>query len=297
MHNTSIFQAITDANIVPKFNKQTKRKLKIMISFPYREGNMSKLVKEYRPMISSLALDSGAFSVFTKKKSVNLKVYGIFLRKFGDPFDLRFTLDDKFDDAYHNLQNQLELEEMLKDKTWKPIPVVHDFDDPFKEFELYVNNGHDYIALGSMGERQKIPNKILDKIRQKYPDIKIHMFGTLNLDMLMEYRPESADSSGWAQGAGNGSIYYWNHDENKAYSYNVGAVDSKTNKKELVKDSPFYKEIVAFWENTLKLTPEEVVSEPEARYICNLYFFTQVEEYLNSPDSDPKARKKATKKS
>lgn len=287
-----IYQAITDAEIVPKFYNRTKRKLNIMISYAYRERNMSKLVKDYRSKIGSLALDSGAFSVFTGKRKISLKGYGLFLRKFGDPFDLRFTLDDKFDDAEHNYNNQVELEAMLDDKDWKPIPVVHDFDDPFREFVLYVKEGYEYIALGSMGERQKIGDEVLEKIKTEYPDIKVHMFGTLNLEMLHKYRPESADSSGWAQKAGMGSIYYWRPSENKSYSYDVGTIDSNANKKNLVKDSPFYDEIKAFWKDVLHLTPEEVVSKPEAKYLCNLYFYTQLEEYLNSPVSEPKVEKK-----
>ena len=287
-----IYQAITDADIVPKFYNRTKRKLNIMISYAYRERNISKLVKDYRSKINSLALDSGAFSVFTGRKKINLKVYGVFLRKFGDLFDLCFTLDDRFDDAAHNYENQLELEEVLEGKSWKPIPVVHDFDDPFQEFQMYVNHGHEYIALGSMGERQKIGDDVLERIRMEYPDIKIHMFGTLNLEMLHKHRPESADSSGWAQKAGMGSIYYWRPSENKSYSYDVGAVDSNTSKKNLVKDSPFYDEIKAFWMDKLHLTPEDVVSKSEAKYLCNLYFFTQLEEYLNSQDSETKSEKK-----
>ena len=297
MKKVNIYHAINDADIVPKFSDRTGKKMNVMISYAYREGNMSKLTKEYRGMIDSLALDSGAYSVFTGKMKVSLREYIIFLKKYGDLFDYCFSFDDKFDDSYHNLLNQEELEAALKGKGWKPIPVIHDFDDPYGEFRLYESLGHDYIALGSMGVRKKIPNDILDKIRKEHPKTKIHMFGTLNLKMLMKYRPASADSSGWSQGAGKGNIYYWRPSENKYYSYNVGTVDSESSNKNHVKKSPFYDEIVEFWKDKLGLTPSNMVNKPEACYLCNLYFFTQVEDYLNSLESDPKAKKKLTKKS
>jgi hypothetical protein len=140
------------------------------------------------------------------------------------------------------------LEEALKDKTWKPIPVIHDFDDPYGEFEMYVDYGHTYVALGSMGAKKKIPLDILGKIRANYPDIKIHMFGTLNLEMLKTYRPYSADSAGWAHEAGSGgSISYWRVSENKEYTYNMGGVESAASKKKHIKKSLFYEGIEQFW--------------------------------------------------
>jgi hypothetical protein len=280
-----LFQVVAHANTIPLFYGKTERKLNILISYAYQEGNLSKLTKTYRPMIDDLFLDSGAYSVFTGTKKISKKEYILILRKYGDLFTERFSLDDKFDDSYHNLLNQLDLEEALKDKKWKPIPVIHDFDDPYGEFEMYVDYGHTYVALGSMGAKKKIPLDILGKIRTNYPDIKIHMFGTLNLEMLKAYRPYSADSAGWAHEAGRGgSISYWRASENEGYTYNMGGVESGASEKNHIKKSPFYEEIEQFWTERFGFTYDSILSDANERFILNLYFFVQVQDYLNSLD-------------
>ncbi|HQP26018.1 MAG TPA: hypothetical protein PLP16_12675 [Smithellaceae bacterium] len=280
-----IFQVVAHANTVPLFYNKTGRILNVLISNAYQEGNLSKLTKAYRPMIGDLYLDSGAYSVFTGAKKISRHQYMLLLKKYGDLFTERFSLDDRFDDSYHNLLNQLDLEEKLKDKSWKTIPVIHDFADPYGEFEMYVNYGHTYVALGSMGARKKIPLEILGKIRTNYPHIKIHMFGTLNFDMLKKYRPYSADSAGWAHEAGSGgSISYWRPSENKGYTYNMGGVESVVSENNHVKKSPFYEEIEQFWRERFGFTYNSLLSDANERFIVNLYFFTQVEDYLNSID-------------
>ena len=278
-----LFQAIAHVNVVPLFHEKVGRKLNVLVSYAYQEGNLSKLTKTYRWAIDDLYLDSGAYSVFTGKKKISYKEYILILRKYGDLFTERFSLDDRFDDSYHNLLNQLDLEEALKDKPWKPIPVVHDFDDPYGEFEMYVDYGHTYVALGSMGARKKIPLEILGKIRKNYPNIKIHMFGTLNLEMLKKYRPYSADSAGWMHQAGTGgSISYWRASENEGYTYNMGGVESEASERNHIKISPFYKEIEQFWQERFGFTYDSILSDANERYILNLYFFVQVQDYLNS---------------
>jgi hypothetical protein len=284
----NLFQAVASIKAVPLFYRKTGRKLHVLVSYAYQEGNLSKLTKTYKSAIHDLYLDSGAYTVFTGRKKISLKEYLIFLRKYGDLFTERFSLDDRFDNAYHNLLNQQDLEEALKDKAWKPIPVIHDFVDPYGEFEMYVDYGYAYIALGSMGARKKIPLKILEKIRTNYPDIKIHMFGSLNLDMLKTYRPYSADSAGWMHQAGKGgSISYWRASENEGYTYNMGGVDSEASAKKHIKKSPFYPEIEQFWAECFGFTYDSILSDANERYILNFYFFTQVEDYLNSLEPLP----------
>ena len=293
-----IYSVVNHGDIVREFYDKTGIKPNIMISYTYHERNMTLLTKTCRDLIDELFLDSGAFSVFTGKKNINRYEYLLFLRLFGHLFTRVITFDDKFDDAGHNFENQLILEDALKDKGIRPIPVVHDFENPYKEFEMYVRLGHDYIGLGSMGSRKSIPNNILGKIRTKHPKIKVHKFGTLNQEMLLQYRPESADSSGWAQHAGKGgSVYYWRPSENKRYEYNVGGKDSKASEEKNVMKCPFYDEIVEFWMKKFNYTPETVVSDAGARQIINLYFNTQFEAYLNSPEALTKCTtKKATQK-
>jgi hypothetical protein len=74
-----LFQAVAHVNAVPLFYRKTHRKLNVLVSYAYQEGNISKLTKTYRSAIEDLYLDSGAFSVFTGRKRISLKEYIIFL--------------------------------------------------------------------------------------------------------------------------------------------------------------------------------------------------------------------------
>lgn len=275
-----IFHAISNAEIVPVFYDKTGIKPNILISYAYQEGNISKLVKTYRSMIGSLYLDSGAFSVFTGASKMDVREYAAFLNRYGDNFDACFTMDDRFDDAEHNLDNQLFLEQELSRKSWKPIPVIHDYLQPVAEFRMYVGLEHKYIALGSLGARRKISRQVIEEIQKEFPTIKIHMFGQLNMKLLKQYRPYSADSAGWAHQAGiGGTVYYWRATDNKRYSYSYGGADS--NKVTHIKNSPFWGEIEDFLHKTFQYTYNDL-HNPRPRHILNIYATIQFEHYVNS---------------
>ncbi|MEI6155440.1 MAG: hypothetical protein WCQ90_15285, partial [Deltaproteobacteria bacterium] len=235
-----LFQSVSDFKITDEFHDKTGIKLNLLVSKANLPSGLSKMLTTHRDRFGLIALDSGAYSASTGKASISVYEYALFLKKYGDLFDLCFSLDDRFDDPEHNHENQRILEEALEDKSWKPVPVVHDPNDPYEEFKMYVELGHDYIALGSKGE-SNIPQSILGKIRKDFPDVKIHVFGTLKFEMLKKHRPESADSTTWAKQAGkDGSVFYWRPEENKSYSFNVGGRDSKVKEKNHIKKSPFY---------------------------------------------------------
>ena len=83
----------------------------------------------------------------------------------------------------------------------------------------------------------------MDQIKEKYPDLKIHLFGNLDRKILEKYRPCSADSSSWAQLSGKGgSIYCWRPSEKKDYIYYVGSKESD-NEPPHIKRSQFWDEI------------------------------------------------------
>lgn len=285
-----IIQAIVNADTVPMFFDKTGIKLDIMISYAYQRGNISKLVKTYRSMIKSLYLDSGAYSVFFGGTPIDVNEYGTFLKKFGHHFDYTFSLDDSLDDWEHNLDNLTLLESMLKEKSWRPIPVVHDPVDPFREFQIYEQMGHEYIALGSMGKKKKIPLRVLGQIRETYPEIKVHMFGNVNIEMLKKHRPYSADSAGWAHQGGYGGIYYWIPSENKSATLSVGSVNTPASKKISIKKSKYRDEIEVFLREMFGYTFDSIISDPKQRWVVNLYYYTQVEAYLNSLETDPSVK-------
>ncbi len=98
-------------------------------------------------MIDSLYLDSGAYSVQTQGVYISLEEYEDYINKYGEEFDYCFNLDDKFNDPEHNLKNLLHLKKSAPNVNL--VPVLHDKVDPFRELELHIGLGYDYISIGS----------------------------------------------------------------------------------------------------------------------------------------------------
>jgi hypothetical protein len=278
-----IFHAIEDAEMVPLFYEKTGIRPNILIAHNNIKGNASKLTADYRSLINLLYLDSGAYAVFTGASKTNARKYRQFIRNHGHLFDVVFNLDDRFDDPEHNLLNrQLYLEDELPPNVKAPIPVVHHKTDPFGEFESYVELGHEYIAIGSSGSRED-KDKLLGLAKAKHPNVKVHLFGDLNRQLLEKHLPYSADSASWSHQAGRGGgVYYWRPSENKQYFYNVGGRDDMKGKPH-IRQSPIWEEIRAFLYDKFRYEYRHL-SQYKVRWLLNIYFYTQWEDYLNSLD-------------
>lgn len=289
-----LYNAIDSVEIVKHFYDLTERKLNVLISYVYLKGNAIKVTSTYRDMIENLCLDSGAYSVFTNKVKISLTEYLAYIRRYGHLFTTVFTLDDRFDDPDHNLRNQNYLEEGLKDKNWKPVPCIHDGGDPLGEIKTYVDQGHDYIALGSLGIRKKIDAKVLDATKTQFPDVKFHLFGSLNRETLFKYKPYSADASSWAKEAGQGSIYYWDDIDKKEYSIDIASrikpATAAGSKQKVIfyKDFHHKKQLDSFLMNTFGYTYKDLLNVALPRQMVNLYYLMQLQDLINA--SEPKKK-------
>jgi len=273
-----IFMAVAHSEIIPAFYQKTKIKLNVMISYQYLGGQASKVAEDYRGMIDLLYLDSGAFSASKGRSSITLSEYLGYLKMYGHLFDAVFNFDDKFDDPEHNLNNQLFLEKGLEGTGIKPIPVVHDPKDPFGEFEMYAELGHDFIAIGS---NKKLKDDVFERIKKEFPNVKIHMFGTLERKMLFKHKPYSADSSSFEQEAGRANIFYWDPIDKKEYSIDVGEREKKGSKVIHCKRFHHRANLEKFIYKTFNYRCQDLLTSPEARPIVNIYFFKQIENRIN----------------
>ena len=176
-----VFAAVNDAEVIRIFYEKTGMKLNYLISYFYLDGQAYRMAHEYRHMINELYLDSGAFSVAGGRSKITVTEYCKYLKLYGEQFTQYFNLDDRFDDPAHNQWNQEYLEKKLTGDVKKPIPVVHDTEDPFAEFSQYVDSGHDYIAIGSTID---VPDETMVRIRETFPDVKIHLFGKIAVKNL-----------------------------------------------------------------------------------------------------------------
>jgi hypothetical protein len=274
-----VFAALDDAETVRIFYDKTGIKLNYLISYYYLDGQAYRLTDEYSRMINKLMLDSGAFSVAAGRSKITVTEYLKYLTLFGDRFDQYFNLDDRFDDPDHNQYNQQFLEENLPEGTQKPIPVVHDTNDPFAEFSQYATLGHDYIAIGST---INIPDDTMARIKETYPNVKIHLFGKIALTELKKRYYHSADSTTWADAASFGDILYWDPDDNEFHKIYMGGTDRRDGESDHYKRFVKKDKVEAFLKDTFDFEYRDLLIKKgsEARYIVNLYYYSKLEEYL-----------------
>jgi len=239
-------------------------------------------------MINFLYLDSSGYSVHTGKANTTLSEYNKYISRYGHLFDQVFLLDDDFNDPERNLNNQMFLESKMSEKARRPIPVIHDVSDPFREFQMYVDMGHDYIAVGS---NRQIDDDTFAKIREEYPDVKLHMFGNLNREMLFKHKPYSVDSATWAHAAGYGNIYYWDPEDKKDYRIYVGEKERKDKKIIHYNDFHHKKELDEFLHKTFGYTYTDLLKGKEDQYIVNMFFFHELERVINEMEKEEETQK------
>jgi len=285
--NMKIFVATTNAEIIRKFYEKTTRKLNVMISYHYLKAQAYKLTSEYKNMIELLYLDSGAYSVFTGRSQMTVYEYRNYISLFGDKFDEIFSFDEDFFDPDHNWENQVYLENNLQQCTKRPIPVIHDSENPLEEIATYVEDGHSYIAMGS--NNRVLPEEFYEQVKEQYPDLKLHLFGNLNREHLTKFKPFSADSASFLHQSTFGCFYYWDPQDEKEYNIYVGAKDNApTNENTFYYQEFHHKEALErFLREKLGFSFETLLNsttEDEIR-ILNLYFFKELEDRLNATES------------
>jgi len=281
-----IVNAIGNADIVKEFYETTGVKASYLISYPYLKGQAIKLTKTYRSMIDLLFLDSGAFSIFKGVSKVNVAEYSLYINRYGEAFDEVFNLDEDFSNPEVNLRNQLYLVDHLPPGRKRPIPVIH-AKDPFEELKTYTGLGYDYIAIGST---MKSKAKLFEQIKKEFPELKVHLFGDLTRKTLKDYKPYSADSTGYVVTAGQGNISYWHPGEQKEYVLYVGERDKKEGEVQgkeggkvfHIKDFKYRKEVETFLSETFNYTIRDLLVSKEKQWVVNLHFNKQLEDYINS---------------
>lgn len=281
-----VFAALDDAETVRKFYDKTTIKLNYLISYFYLDGQAYRLTDEYWNMINELYLDSGAFSVAAGRSKITVTEYLKYLTLFGDCFAQYFNLDDRFDNPGHNQHNQEYLEDNLPRSAKKPIPVVHDNNDPFGEFRHYKSLGHDYIAIGST---TNIPDETMNRIKDAFPTVKIHLFGKTAVELLETGYYYSADSTTWSEAAGYGDILYWDPDEKEFHKIYMGSTNRRDDESDHYKRFSKKDKVEAFLKDTFDFEYSDLLIRGGAynRRIVNLFYYKELENYLTSLEATP----------
>ena len=186
-----IFQAVSQADTVRKFFERTQIRLNVLIAFDLMAGQTDKFTKEYRDMINLLYLESGGYGVRKGRAKVTLADYLQYLQRHGHLYDKVTSFDDKHNEFAHNLNNLTFLAHNLPDIQKNLMPVIHEPGDYLQEISILVHEGYDHIAIGTP---KKIKDEVFLKTQAELPQVKFHLLGKLNRQILTNHKPDSADA-------------------------------------------------------------------------------------------------------
>lgn len=173
--------------------------------------NMADVGDHYREIKRTVFLDSGAFTMFTKKVQVSLAEYAAFIQANNDWIHVSSNLDEigrgKELESY---QNQKELTRL-----GVGVQPVHHARDADEWLLRYMAEGHEYVFLGGMvPETKQYLFQWLDHIWEKCltrkdgsAKIRVHGFGLTTLDLVERYPWYSVDSTRWIWLGGYGQIF------------------------------------------------------------------------------------------
>ena len=174
-------------------------------------------------------IDSGAFTMWTKGKQIDVDAYIDFINQRSDFIDLYGQVDFIPGDIIKGATKE-QVEEAAQ-KTWEnylymrpkmknPDGLLYTFHvgEPYKylkqalEWRDEEGKPITYMALGGMvGKPMPIKQQFLDTCfeiikKSSNPNIRVHAFGMTSFDLLEQYPITSADSTSYIMTAINGGI-------------------------------------------------------------------------------------------
>jgi hypothetical protein len=272
-----IFQAISQADTVRKFFEKTQIKLNYLVAFDLMGGQTDKFTKDYRDMINLLYLESGGYGVRKGRAKVTLADYLLYLQRYGHLYEKVTSFDDKHNDFAHNFGNLTFLSVNLPEIRNRLMPVIHEPADYLPEIRILAGEGYDHIAIGTP---KKIRDAVFETTKAKLPQVKFHLLGKLDRQILTRHKPDSADASSWLRAAVFGIIHFWHPEENREYKVYAGDQDKS---KTIIAYRNFQhrEQLEDLLASTFKYSPQDILTSTEARAMVNLFFYKQLEDHLN----------------
>ena len=167
-----------------------------------------------------LFLDSGAYSAWANKSSVDVHEYIKFIRQNEAYLETYACLDD-----ITNPEKTWENQHIMESEGLHPLPVWHT-GEADKYFDRAMK--YPYFAVGGMAlsgatSRQAEFNKVFLRLCTKasdfYPSHKVHGFGLASPSLLVSYPWYSVDTTSWVMYGRYGIILVPSIDRNGQYNY------------------------------------------------------------------------------
>ena len=171
----------------------------ILLSYWYfRNKSLSEFCEQIR-YTPNILLDSGAYSAFTKNKTVNILEYMNFIR--ANPMVKDYVALDVIGDS----SLTIAFFDIMRTKGFDPIAVYHYGEDE-QVLEHYLDKGAKTIALGGTVpiKNKQIVAEWCSELHAKYPHVNFHLLGSTSKIVLESNSVTSCDSSSWYMMAVNG---------------------------------------------------------------------------------------------
>lgn len=172
----------------------------ILCSYWYFKNKRLSDLCDYLGYKPHILLDSGAYSAFTKGKTVNVLDYIAYIQRNSD-YIQRYISLDVIGDAHLTWM----FYDIMKYHKLNPIPVYH-YGDSLDSLHRYVECGERTIALGAT---VPIKNKALvadwcAELKGQFPTVDFHLLGSCSKKVISCGALSSCDASSWYMMAVNG---------------------------------------------------------------------------------------------
>jgi hypothetical protein len=151
-------------------------------------------------MTTKLFLDSGAYSAYQNKTSINIDDYMLFIEQHYKEIETYANLDS-IGSAEETWKNQRRMESC----GFSPIPVYH-LDEPTKYLDMCMK--YKYFAVGGLASAkgrslkpflQEVFQKVCPESNNFMPTHKVHGFGIATPEIITSFPWYSIDSTSWVQ--------------------------------------------------------------------------------------------------
>jgi len=178
--------------------------LNLLLSYAFHEKSDLRRVRDLMPC-GRLMVDSGAFTAYTKGRTVDIKAYAEFLETWRGCWDHAITLDVIGDPAATRANTRYLHQRGL------PVLPVFTRGDTLAEFDAMLRDVP-YICVGGlvgMTRDHQLPRVALLQQRAAHQGGGIHALGVASIPILRQARPYSADSSSVSSGFQYGTVTVW----------------------------------------------------------------------------------------
>jgi hypothetical protein len=256
-------------------------------------------VKIYKPRTM---LDSGAFSAWYHKDTVDLKAYMAFIAEHGQRFFSIVALDKIPGEKALMAKTQADIEaaareshknfEIMRKAGIDAIPVFHQGED-FKWLERMLNDKVPYIGISPyMKAKTESIRRWMDECftrltdERGWPLCKTHGFGVTGHEVVRRYPWFSVDSTSWALSAGYGNVLMprmlpSGADFTHPVQFNISDRDTAGNNS-MLHMGPAHRKLVDAYFDALGVTFSEVRNFQAARLVINASYFMGLEKQLAS---------------